>query len=93
MTLAKKRLWEILRIMPEKWSYKPKPFLDGEAWVVGIVGNRVIWYDDYFGEMDDGFCFSRYEHLGAITPRGEIGDDLEKVVEFLRLKITDPSFG
>lgn len=61
--------------------------------VVAIIGKRVIWYDDYFNEMDDGFCISEYERYGKITPHGQIGAELEEVLRSLLTHITDPSFG
>lgn len=60
---------------------------------VAIIGDHVIWYDDYFNEMDDGFCLSAYQRKGEIKPAGEIGGELEEVVGALLAKITDPSFG
>lgn len=31
MTFPQKRLWEVVRVSPTKWFYKPKPSLSSEA--------------------------------------------------------------
>jgi hypothetical protein len=93
MTLGQRHLWEIIRVAPEKWSYAPKPALEAEAWVIAIFGNHVIWFNDYFHEMDDGFCISEYERYGRLAPRGDVGAELEGVVAHLLIRISDPSFG
>ena len=93
MTFAQKRLWEIVRVLPTQWAYKTRSSLEGKVWIVAIIGEHVIWYDDFFGEMDDGFCISEYDFHGNITDKGTIGDDLQQVVEVLRLKISNSDFG
>jgi hypothetical protein len=93
MTFGQKRLWEAVRISPEKWSCVVTPSLEGEGWVVAITGKQVIWYNDYVNEMDDGFCISAYKHYGRILPNGEIGAGLEDVLRSLLTRIVDPSFG
>jgi hypothetical protein len=30
MTFAQKRLWEVIHVLPEKWSYSPRPMLVDE---------------------------------------------------------------
>jgi hypothetical protein len=52
-----------------------------------------VWYDDFFGEMDDDFCVSEYEQYGELTgPMKPCNLSLEKSLETLRLKITDAGF-
>lgn len=34
-------LWKLIKITPEKWTAH-----SGDVWVVGVAGNKVIWYDE-----------------------------------------------
>jgi hypothetical protein len=91
MTFAQKRLWEVIRVAPETWSYAPRSPRAGEVWTVAIIGKHVIWYDDYFEEMDDDFCLSEYEQRGVIGIDVKPGNDsLESVVESLLRTIAIP---
>lgn len=95
MTIPQKRVWELAKILPEKWSYEPKPSLKRKVWVVGVIGKQVVWYDDVFNEMDDDFCVSEYERYGDIGKYGGIkpgNKGLEGVIELLRLRMTDPNY-
>ena len=57
------RLWEAVRISPARWILHPwADDLDG-FWVVGLIGESVIWYN----EIEDGFNVSRYRVFGEIA--------------------------
>ena len=76
MTFFQKRLWELMRIDPVRWHAPPYKYRPREAWVVGIIGAQVIWYNEtWFGDQfdDTGSGFSRggYGEGGQI--RAEFG--------------------
>jgi hypothetical protein len=55
-------LWKTLRIRPAKWQLSPWGDLGGGFWVVAVIGDRCIWYND----IEDGFNISRYQAVGYI---------------------------
>jgi hypothetical protein len=57
------RLWSLLQIRPAKWQLPPWGDEGGGFWVVGIIGNWVVWYND----IEDGFNVSRYDTPGVIA--------------------------
>jgi len=63
MTLEQRRVWEVIRINPQKWSQEPYGNQGGGFWVVAIIGNTVIWFND----IEDGFNCSTYSNLGKIN--------------------------
>src|ERR1700676_5023276 len=65
-------LWFLLRIQPVKWQLHPWGDEGGGFWVVGILGQHVIWYND----IEDGFNVSRYEAPGVIDEYWCNQDDL-----------------
>jgi hypothetical protein len=54
--------WHRIRIRPEKWQLPPWGDAGGGFWVVGILGQDCIWYND----IEEGFNISRYEKTGHI---------------------------
>jgi len=79
MTPAQLRVWNAVRIEPQKWKQEPYG-LHGEGfWVVGLVGQSVIWYND----LEEGFNRSRYESFGIITDYWCNHDELEVTVSYL----------
>ena len=64
MAPTERRLWELVRIPPEKWTLSPWGNEGGGFWAVGLLDGHVIWYND----IEDGFNISRH------TERGTIGD-------------------
>ena len=61
MNFEQRRLWEIIKIVPEKWSQQKNHHSHG-SWVVAIVGRMLIWYDD----IEDGFRQSLWTKYGVI---------------------------
>ncbi len=62
MSLAELRLWELVRVVPEKWALPPWGDEGGGFWVVGKIGGQVVWYND----IEEGFNISRYRERGVI---------------------------
>ena len=89
MTAAQGRLWEAIRMPPQKWKQTPYGDEGGGFWVVAVIGSRVVWYND----IEEGFNWSHY------TVPGEIGeywcnqDDLEHAVQRLLDEIDGASAG
>ena len=79
MTAAQRRLWEALRIDPEKWQQHPWGDAGGGFWVVGLIGRTVIWYND----IEGGFNRSRYSQYGEIGAYWCNEDELEGTVQHL----------
>src|SRR4051812_13663333 len=50
MGFDQRRLWEAVKIMPERWSNQQKHY-DHGSWVIAIIGSWVVWYDD----IEEGF--------------------------------------
>ena len=80
-------LWKTLRIRPAKWQLSPWGDMGGGFWVVAVIGDRCIWYND----IEDGFNISRYQAVGHILEywcsqteldrciRGFLADVLQKL--------------
>lgn len=69
MDFQQRRLWDIVKIVPEKWSNEQK-YYDHGSWVVAIIGSWVVWYDD----IEDEFPRSRWTKYGVIAT-GQYGYD------------------
>jgi len=46
MNVPERRLWEFVRVSPTKWQQHPWGDEGGGFWVVGLFGNRALWYND-----------------------------------------------
>jgi hypothetical protein len=79
MTLEQRRIWEVIRVPPEKWALAPYGNNGGGFWVVGVMGRRVVWYND----IEEGFNRSRYERYGTISDYYCNQDDLEIAIQRL----------
>lgn len=77
MSFEQGRLWEVIKITPEKWREKRYGKECGGFWVVGIIGNKVVWYND----IEDGFNCSRYSKYGEIDDYWCNQDQLEWTVQ------------
>ena len=79
MSPAQLRLWEAVRIEPEKWQQHPYGDQGEGFWVVAIVGRTVLWFND----IEDGFNRSRYASYGTIDDYWCNQDELELAVQYL----------
>jgi hypothetical protein len=77
MDAQQARLWETIRITPEKWQQHPWGDEGGGFWVAGIIGETVVWYND----IEDGFNRSRYTRYGTINDYWCNQDELEHSVQ------------
>ncbi len=56
------RLWERIRIAPDRWSQEQYPG-GKQFWVIAVLGNRCL----YFNEVEGGWGWGRYERWGMIS--------------------------
>jgi hypothetical protein len=54
--------WELIKVSPEKWDEETFGKEGKGFWVVGIIGRRVI----YFNDIEEGFNISDYKTYGTI---------------------------
>lgn len=71
------RLWEAIKIPPEKWSEGTYGTAGGGFWVVAIIGSRAIWFND----IEDGFNCSTYAITGKLSEYFCNQDELEIAVQ------------
>ena len=71
------RLWDAIKIIPEKWQLHPYGDVGGGFWVVAIIGRRVLWFND----IEDGFNLSVYSRFGQIEQYWCNQDELEWAVQ------------
>lgn len=76
MDIEVSRFWEAVRVTPEKWKQHPYGDQGGGFWVVGVIGSRVIWFND----IEDGFNVSSYSNFGEIGEYWCNQDELEHVL-------------
>lgn len=79
MNIEQQRLWEVIRIDPQKWQEKQYGTLGGGFWVVAIIGQSVIWFND----IEDGFNISQYKQYGVISEYWCNEDELEFAIQRL----------
>src|SRR5262249_15727616 len=63
LTPAQARLWEAVRIMPEKWQQEPWGAHTGGFWAIAVIGQRVVWYN----EIEGGFDLSPFNEYREIA--------------------------
>jgi hypothetical protein len=79
MNEPSRRLWEAVRIEPEKWQQHPYGDPGLGFWAVAIVGRTVIWYND----IENGFNRSTYSEYGTIDDYWCNDDELPVTLEYL----------
>jgi len=62
LSASEARFLDAIRIPPQKWALDPWGTQGGGFWVIGIIGNIVLWYND----IEEGFNNSRYTNFGVI---------------------------
>ena len=85
MDLEQSRLWEIIKIDPQKWTQEPYGNKGGGFWVVAIIGNTVIWFND----IEEGYNRSTFSKFGAINDYYCNQDELEWQVQNVINQIQD----
>ncbi|GEJ46608.1 MULTISPECIES: hypothetical protein [unclassified Chryseobacterium] len=68
--------WDLIKIYPEKWDEVDYGREGGGFWVVGLIGRRVIYYND----IEEGFNISEYSTYGTIDDYYCNQDDLNVAV-------------
>lgn len=71
------RLWQAIKIPPEKWAEQTYGAVGGGFWVVAVIGSRVIWFND----IEDGFNCSSYVVAGKLSEYFCNQDELEIAVQ------------
>lgn len=73
MSVQQARLWEVVRIPPQKWAEPSYGQTGGGFWAVAVIGATVVWFND----LEHGFNRSRYATFGTIDGFWCNQDDLE----------------
>jgi hypothetical protein len=79
MDAPQRRLWDLIRIPPQKWQLSPHGDRGGGFWVVALLGRTVIWFND----IEEGFNSSRWTQFGQIDEYWCNQDQLEWTVQEL----------
>ena len=79
MSPQQARLWEVIRVPPQKWSEESYGNVGNGFWVVAVVGTTVVWYND----IEDGFNRSSYSAFGKIDGYWCNQDELELTLQFI----------
>lgn len=77
MDATQEKLWELISITPEKWALPPWGDQGGGFWVVAVIGEMVVWYND----IEEGFNRSNYTKYGTINQYRCNQDELEHSVQ------------
>lgn len=80
MTPPQLRLWEAIRIEPEKWQQHPYGDQGNGFWAVALIGRTVLWYND----IENGFNRSRFTAYGTIDDYWCNPDELEVAVQYVQ---------
>lgn len=79
MDADQRRVWEKIRVTPEKWNQEPWGNEGKRFWVVALIGRHIIWYND----IEDGFNLSSYENYGTIEEYWCNQDQLEWTIQII----------
>ena len=85
MNPEQRRIWEVIKIEPQKWGQEPYGNEGNGFWVVAIIGNTVIWFND----IEDGFNRSTFTEYGKINEYYCNQDELEWQVQNVINQIRD----
>jgi len=77
--------WQLIRVNPIKWSEKEYGVEGDGFWVVGILGTKVVWYND----IEEGFNFSSYITYGQIDDYSanqyELNELIIQILDLMKL--------
>ncbi|MCB1588634.1 MAG: hypothetical protein KDI56_07010 [Xanthomonadales bacterium] len=57
-----RRVFGLIQIPPEKWALPPWGDQGGGFWVIAVLGQSAIWYND----IEEGFNCSPFTRLGIL---------------------------
>lgn len=77
MTIPQSKLWEVMKTDPVKWQEKTYGKMGDGFWVVALIGNLVVYYND----IENGFNISQYQQFGVISDYWCNQDELEWSVQ------------
>ncbi len=80
-----RRLWERIKIVPEKWQAGEYGDETSGFWVVGMFGHQVLWYN----EIEEGFGVTPFTKFGYLDTLHYETDDLAIPVRRLMRFIDD----
>lgn len=84
-----RRLWNAIRVEPQKWHLHPWGDLGGGFWVVGVIGCHAVWFND----IEDGFNISQYVTAGQLLEYCCNQDELHDAIERVKMLINDGFIG
>ena len=84
-----RRLWNAIRVEPQKWQLHPWGDQGGGFWVVGVIGRYAVWFND----IEDGFNISLYDVAGTLLEYCCNQDELNHALQSVRWYIDDGSIG
>ena len=58
-----KNFWRLIKLSPIEIWETPEDFESEYVWVVAIIGNRCVFYD----ELSEGFAISDYDSHGELS--------------------------
>ncbi len=79
------RIWNLIKVQPRKWTLEYWGEQGDGFWVVGTIGNTVLWYND----IEDGFNTSTYLAFGKIEEYWCNQDGLEHSIQQLLSLVED----
>jgi hypothetical protein len=89
MTFEQRRLWEMVKIMPNRWAFKEKP--PHGTWVVAILGRVIIRYDD---TDCGGFVLSLWTKHGVVNAdfsgEGTLEESLQIMTSYFNTSFSPP---
>jgi hypothetical protein len=72
-------LWNFIKVTPQKWQEATMGEEGGGFWVVGIAGNKALYYND----IEDGFNLSTYSQHGNLEEYNCSQSDLHEMIVYL----------
>jgi len=85
MLPEQRKLWNVIKITPEKWQEETYGNEGGGFWAIAIIGNTIVWYND----IEDGFNRSKYRKYGEIDGYWCNQDQLEWTIQSIINEIED----
>lgn len=79
MNAEQSRLWSVIKINPQKWQQMPYGNEGNGFWVVALLGEFVVWFND----IEHGFNVSNYRKFGVIEDYWCNQNELEWTIQSL----------